>query len=113
MNVALIDNNADNLSKAKSALSSLSKNNETTEIYHMDVSKLDEWKKVKEDFQGKFGGSPLGFLMLNAGTVFKPKEGENIWESPEVFHKVSRVNVDQGGGKVEQFQLTGLRMAEL
>lgn len=85
MNIALVDKNEEHLAKAKSVLGSLAKNNEKTETYTLDVSQLAEWQKVKSDFEFKFGS--LDFLMLNAGTSFKAKDGKP-WEDPEYHQKV-------------------------
>jgi len=90
MNVALLDKNEEHLAKAKTILSSLSKNNEKTETFVIDVSQLDEWKKVKSDFESKFDS--LDFLMLNAGTSFKAKD-DKPWEDPEYHHKTYNVNM--------------------
>ena len=79
MKVAIVDYNADNLSKAASSLKESSKSD--VERYQMDVSKLEEWKDLKSKVEKKFGG--VDFLMLNAGIGLK---GE--WEDVEYFHKV-------------------------
>lgn len=79
MKVAIVDYNADNLSKAASSLKESSKSD--VESYQMDVSKLEEWKDLKSKVEKKFGG--VDFLMLNAGIGLK---GE--WEDVEYFHKV-------------------------
>ena len=94
MNVAIIDNNSENLSKAKSILGSLAKSNEKTETYHMDVSQLSEWQKVKTDFESKF--KSLDFLMLNAGTVFRTSgDGKGkVWEEVDVYRKLRFTSSD-------------------
>ena len=77
MNLALIDNNVANLSKAKEAI----KDDCVTEIYPMDVSKINEWKDLKGKVEEKF--KSVDFLMLNAGIGLK-----SGWEDVEYFHKV-------------------------
>jgi len=79
MKVAVVDNNAENLSKAVSSLRESSKTD--VESYQMDVSKLEEWRDLNDKVEEKFGG--VDFLMLNAGIGLK---GE--WEDMEYFHKV-------------------------
>lgn len=88
MNLALIDINSSNLTKAGQSLKS--KNDEKTETYTMDVSKVSEWQKVKADVESKFGSVDL--LMLNAGASFQP-EGGKAWEDPEYFQKTFATNV--------------------
>ena len=91
MHVAIVDKREDNLAKAKAILSSLAKNDERTETYAVDVSQIEEWKKLKVDFSSKFGS--LDFLMLNAGTnAFEPHDGRP-WEDPEYHHKTYNVNI--------------------
>lgn len=77
MNIALVDNNLTNLSKAKESFTDDSQ----TEIYPMDVSKIDEWKDLQGKVEEKF--KRVDFLMLNAGIGLK-----SGWEDVEYFHKV-------------------------
>ena len=77
MNLALIDNNAANLSKAKESF----QHGSETETYTMDVSKIDEWKDLKGKIEKKF--KSVDFVMLNAGIGLK-----SGWEDVEYFHKV-------------------------
>lgn len=89
MNLALIDNNAANLAKASSILKPLTKANEKTVSYTLDVSQTSEWQNIKSDVEGRFGTIEL--LMLNAGASFKPRDG-NPWGDIEYHKKVSPVN---------------------
>ena len=77
MKLALLDNNSENLKLAKEKLGST----ETTETYEMDVSKIEQWKSVREKVESTFGGIDL--LMLNAGIGAK-----GGWENTNYFHKV-------------------------
>ena len=83
MNLALVDINEKNLLEAKEIfVNDNNDNNGTkTEIYVMDVSKIEEWKALKEKVEARFGG--VDFLMLNAGIGLK-----GGWEEVEYFHKV-------------------------
>ena len=78
MKLALVDINNQNLAKAKSSFS----NGEAMETYTMDVSKIEEWKTLKQNVESKFGG--VDFLMLNAGIGL-----QGGWEDIDYFHKVS------------------------
>ena len=77
MKLALVDNNDQKLSQAKQSLSEGAE----TEIYPLDVSKIEEWKELRGKVEKKFGG--VDFLMLNAGIGAK-----SSWEDTEYFHKV-------------------------
>lgn len=77
MKLALVDNNASMLSKAKEIIGT----SETTETYNVDVSQLDQWKELKETVQKTFGG--VDFLMLNAGIA-----PSGSWDDVDYFRKV-------------------------
>ena len=81
MKLALVDNNTQNLSRAKDHFRQEDSNTET-ETYAMDVSKIDEWKELKTKVDRSFGR--VDFLMLNAGIGLK-----SGWENVQYFHKVS------------------------
>lgn len=49
MNVLILDNNVSNLSSAKEALG------EKVETYEIDVSKMEDWEKVKKIVGDKYG----------------------------------------------------------
>lgn len=72
MKLALVDNNTHLLSEAKKQLSG------DTETYPMDVSKIEEWRGLRERV------GRVDFLMLNAGIGVK-----GGWDDIEYFHKVS------------------------
>jgi NAD(P)-dependent dehydrogenase (short-subunit alcohol dehydrogenase family) len=76
MNVAVVDNNAEYLSKAKETLGG-----ESVETYQIDVSKIEQWKDLKDQVSDKFGAVDL--LMLNAGIGLK-----GSWGDAEYFQKV-------------------------
>ncbi|KAL9122190.1 MAG: hypothetical protein Q9187_001255 [Circinaria calcarea] len=82
MNLALVDNNITNLSTAKECL----QGDGETEIYPMDVSKLDEWNALKAKVEKRFKGVDL--LMLNAGLGIK-----SGWEDVEYFHTIMDTNL--------------------
>lgn len=88
MNVALLDINGDQLSKASQVLPS--KSNEKTETYKMDVTSAQDWARVREEVESKFGGVDL--LMLNAGASFKP-ETKQSWEDVTYFQKTMQTNL--------------------
>ena len=77
MKLALVDNNPDNLAKAKGSLGST----QPTEVYNVDVSKIDQWQDLRAKVKKSFGG--VDFLMLNAGISVK-----GGWENIDYFHKV-------------------------
>ena len=81
MRLALVDNSPNDLQKAKDYF----ENNgglEGVETYNVDVSKIDEWKELKESVDERFGPD-LDFLMLNAGIGLK-----GSWHDIEYFQKV-------------------------
>ena len=82
MRLALVDNNASNLSKAKQSLGT----DQTTETYEVDVSKIEQVHDLRSKVQSTFGGVDL--LMLNAGLSAK-----GGWENMDYFHKVRTVVV--------------------
>jgi len=49
MNVAIVDNNKENLSTAEKSIG------EKVSAYPMDVSKIEEWKDLKGKIEGKYG----------------------------------------------------------
>ncbi|MCJ1282680.1 hypothetical protein MMC26_002005 [Xylographa opegraphella] len=84
MNLALLDNNAASLAKAKSSLQETAK--AAVETYEIDVGKLEEWKDVKATVEKRFGG--VDFLMLNAGVGV-----HGGWEDVEYFRKILDTNL--------------------
>jgi len=80
MKLAIVDNNADYLAKAKESLGD--KGSDDVETYQVDVSQIDQWKSLKEKVQQKF--KTVDFLMLNAGIGLK-----GGWEDADYFKKVS------------------------
>lgn len=74
MKLALVDNNTHLLSEAKKQLSG------DTETYPMDVSKIEEWRGLRERV------GRVDFLMLNAGIGVK-----GGWDDVEYFHKVHKL----------------------
>jgi NAD(P)-dependent dehydrogenase (short-subunit alcohol dehydrogenase family) len=88
MNLALLDINQENLSKASEILPS--KSDEKTETYKMDVTSVQDWQRVRKDVESKFGGVDL--LMLNAGAGFKPETTQS-WEDINYFQKTMQTNL--------------------
>lgn len=88
MNVALLDINGDQLSKAAEVLPS--KSDAKTETYKMDVTSVQDWEKIRKDVESKFGGVDL--LMLNAGASFKP-DTQQSWEDVSYFQKTLQTNL--------------------
>ena len=88
MKVAIVDWNTENLAKAKQTLGE--KSPEEVETYQVDVSKIEQWKELKDKVGKKFGEVDL--LMLNAGIGLK-----GTWGDEEYFQKVSAgpYHVDQ------------------
>lgn len=86
MHLALVDINSEYLTKAKDILGA-SPANEKIETYHMDVTLLADWQKLKSEVEAKF--QTIDLLMLNAGASFKPEEGKQSWEDVEYFQKVT------------------------
>ncbi|MCJ1473702.1 hypothetical protein MMC13_002353 [Lambiella insularis] len=84
MKLALVDNNAQSLSKAKASLTESAE--QDVETYDMDVSKIEEWADVREEVEKRFGGVDL--LMLNAGV-----EAKGGWEDVQYFHKILDTNL--------------------
>lgn len=79
MNLAIVDNNAELLARAKKELADTG--DTRTETYEIDVSKADQWEELKSKFKSSF--ERVDFLMLNAGI------GANGgWENLGYFHKV-------------------------
>lgn len=81
MSVIIIDNNNPNLSAAKSAI-----NGKVTTVA-LDVSKIEEFEKLKEKVVNEFGGK-IDLLALNAGIGLR-----GGWEDTSYFHKVLDVNL--------------------
>lgn len=77
MKLALVDNNKDNLARAKETLGAAEK----TETYQVDVGKIGEWKRLREGVEKEFGGVDL--LVLNAGIGL-----EGGWADTEYFQNV-------------------------
>ncbi|MCJ1418354.1 hypothetical protein MMC32_004701 [Xylographa parallela] len=84
MKLALLDNNAANLAKAKASL--LESATADVETYEMDVSQLAQWTEVKAAVTQRFGG--VDFLMLNAGVGVS-----GGWEDVEYFRKILDTNL--------------------
>jgi len=84
MRLILVDNNVDNLAKAKDTLSD--NQLEDIETYQVDVSNPDHWKDLKDKVQKKFGG--VDFLMLNAGIGAK-----GSWGDTSYFQKIFNTNL--------------------
>ncbi len=78
MKLALVDNNAEALSRAKTHFA---RDEAVTETYAMDVSQLSDWKQLHSKVESKF--AHVDFLMLNAGIGAK-----GTWTEPEYFEKV-------------------------
>lgn len=81
MKLALVDNNAEALSRAKAHFAN---DDAVTETYAMDVSQLSDWKQLRSKVESRF--AHVDFLMLNAGIGAK-----GTWTEPEYFEKVCRV----------------------
>ncbi|TID12893.1 NAD(P)-binding protein [Venturia nashicola] len=81
MKVAIADNNAHYLAKAKETLNGGS----DVETYQLDVSKIEQWKDLKGKVRQRFG--PVDFLMLNAGIGLK-----GTWGDTDYFHKIFDTN---------------------
>lgn len=77
MRVAIADNNAEYLAKAKETLSG----GDDVETYQLDVSNMEQWKELKDKVQKRFGA--VDFLMLNAGIGLK-----GTWGDTDYFNKV-------------------------
>jgi len=81
MNVVIIDNNIDNLDKAKKTIDG------KVETLKMDVSKIEEFEELK-NLVGKSYGGKIDFLALNAGIGLR-----GTWSDPEYFQKIMAVNL--------------------
>jgi len=82
MNLILVDNNEQNLTKAKTALPE----NASVEYHTMDVSSLSDWTQLKTQVES--GGRQLDLLHLNAGI------GANSdWTDNTYFQKIFGVNL--------------------
>lgn len=92
MKIAVCDNNKEYLSKARETLGTSQADD--VEVYEIDVSKIEQWRELKEKVQKRFGG--VDFLMLNAGIGLK-----GGWEDTGYFHKVAFLPVLQRGLDVE------------
>lgn len=97
MNLALVDINSEHLDTALSKLNSLKPKDSTdtkakTKTYHMDVSQISEWQKLKSSIDSEFGGK-VDLLMLNAGAAVKAKEGLTPWTDLEHHTKTYNTNV--------------------
>lgn len=78
MKVAIADNNAEYLAKAKEILAG----GDEVETYQLDVSEIEQWKELKDKVQKKLG--TVDFLMLNAGIGLK-----GTWGDTDYFQKVN------------------------
>lgn len=92
MNLALVDNNAELLARAKKELPDGSAGGDggsgsgsggaaKIETYEMDVSKAEQWAELRTKVKASF--ERVDFLMLNAGVGAK-----GGWENLDYFHKV-------------------------
>ncbi|KAL8743154.1 MAG: hypothetical protein Q9190_004464 [Brigantiaea leucoxantha] len=88
MNVALVDSNKQNLSKARDLFSGDGGGGDESSIetYETDVSELDQWRELRSSVEERFGG--VDFLMLNAGTATA-----GGWEDVEYFRKIMDTNL--------------------
>ncbi|KAF2760425.1 short chain dehydrogenase/reductase [Pseudovirgaria hyperparasitica] len=82
MKVAIVDNNAANLAKAKTELKSAD-----VETYSVDVSKLEQWTELKSKVDKQLGGR-IDLLMLNAGV-----SGKADWGDAAYFRTVLDTNL--------------------
>jgi len=90
MNLALVDNNASNLSRAKETLSSSSSTPKTkTETYTVDVTQSSQWSDLKSKIEKDFG--TIDFLMLNAGIGLSWDSSK--WSSEEYWRKTLETNL--------------------
>jgi short-subunit dehydrogenase len=79
MKVGIVDRNVDLLDRAKNDLAYNSP--EEVDIYDVDVSNPEDWKKLATDVQQRFG--KIDFLVLNAGIG-----GKGDWGDEEYFNRV-------------------------
>lgn len=92
MHLALLDNDRDNLSKAKAALDEINPKL-TTEAYAMDVADQSAWKDIAEKISSVF--PEIDLVVMNAGKGFKPEVQEdrgrlNPWVESEYWARVRR-----------------------
>ena len=78
MRVAIVDNNSDTLSLAQKIL-----NDKDVQAFQADVSKEEDWKKLKDGVKSKWGDNAPDFLMLNAGIGAR-----GSWGDTDYFSKV-------------------------
>ncbi|EEP77296.1 hypothetical protein UREG_02145 [Uncinocarpus reesii 1704] len=91
MNLILVDIHADNLAKAHTLLGDTAKAKTLTHV--MDVSDEPSWEYLRAKVGFNFP-SGVDLLMLNAGSVFKPKQPENLWEDLDYFQKTFATNLN-------------------
>ncbi|RAK97954.1 SDR family NAD(P)-dependent oxidoreductase [Aspergillus ibericus CBS 121593] len=89
MNLVLIDKNEQALSTTSAQFPSTAKS--ATSTYAIDVSDISAWNALQSEVTSKHP-SGIDFLMLNAGSAFKPAEGKTRWQDPEYFQKTLAVN---------------------
>jgi len=95
MNLALLDINADSLSKAHSTLDTISsQGNATVKTYPVDVSDHAAWLTVRDSLTTDFPDSngAIDFLLLNAGRSVKPTTTQP-WEDIDYFQKTLATNL--------------------
>jgi len=80
MNVAIVDNNKATLKAAEKSVG------EKILAYEMDVSKIDEWRNLKDKIESSYGRIDL--LHLNAGIGLK-----STWEDTSYFQRIMDVNL--------------------
>ena len=89
MHLALLDIDADNLSKAKDTLAALDTTLKT-ESYVLDVGDNTAWKQIAEEVNGQF--PDLDLVVLNAGKAYKPQKAPSdrlqAWVDGDYWHKV-------------------------
>lgn len=81
MNLILCDNNSALLKETSGKISGSGK----VEVHDMDVSRMEDWSKLKSAVEQ--GGRKLDFLHLNAGIGAK-----GDWTDKAYFHKIFDVN---------------------
>jgi short-subunit dehydrogenase len=87
MNLALLDRDSGNLSKAAKDLASTSPK---IEAYDIDVASHSQWQEIASKVSSAFGSVDL--LMLNAGHGPKPATS-SPWLDMDYFHKTLDVNL--------------------
>ncbi|KAK9857395.1 hypothetical protein MYU51_020791 [Penicillium brevicompactum] len=95
MHLALLDNDRDNLSKAKAVLTEINPKL-TTEAYAMDVADQFAWKDIGEKILTVF--TEIDLVVMNAGKGFKPEVQEdrgrvNPWVDSEYWARTFATNV--------------------